>query len=339
MIRRGASGGPERRSGIRPITNHQSPVTNHHPPTVTLVASWYHVAVAGVRIVVFGTAGVFSLTVLRRLLAAGVEPVGLVVPGRAPGPRGELPVEVAGASETVVTLARARGLTVFEWDIRSAKAEALARLAPDLILIACFPHRLPPAVTALARVACLNLHPSLLPRYRGPAPLFWQLRAGERDTGVTLHHVDERLDAGDVVSQRRADLADGLSGSEVDSLLAGVGADLVLAALDARPTGAWPRRAQDEAQATAQRWPRPQDFEVSTLWPARRAFNFMRGTAEWGCPYEVRAGTAVWSVRIALGYDPTAELGAPRERRDGHARIQFSPGVLDVVQAPTREAP
>jgi len=285
------------------------------------------------RIAVFGTAGVFSLTVLRRLLAGGVEPVALVVPGGVPAPRGALPVEVAGAPETALRLARARGLPILHWDARSPPVEALARLAPDLILVACFPHRLPPAVTALPRVACLNLHPSLLPRYRGPAPLFWQLRAGERDTGATLHHADERLDAGDIVSQRRLDLPDGLSGAEADGLLAAAGADLVLSALAAGSVGAWAYRTQDAAQATSQPWPRPEDFEMSTLWPARRAFNFVRGTAHWGRPYPVRAGTAVWSIRGALGYDPTGELGAPCERHADRDRIQFSPGVLDVVPA------
>ena len=283
------------------------------------------------RVAVFGMAGVFSSTVLRRLLEGGVEPVALVAPGGVAVHRGLLPVEVAGAPETVVSLARARGLPVLDWDARSPGVEALGAFDPDVVLVACFPHRLPPAVTALPRVACLNLHPSLLPRYRGPAPLFWQLRAGEADTGVTLHHVGERLDGGDIVFQRRVDLADGLSGSEADSLLGKAGAELVLRALRDVPLQPWPRRVQEEALATYQPWPRPEDFVVPALWPARRAFNFMCGTAQWGVPYTVTAGPAAWPVRAALAYSPDGELARPCERGDNRARIQFSPGVLEVL--------
>lgn len=220
------------------------------------------------------------------------------------------------------------------WDPRDPLVP-LAASAPDLILVACFPYRLPPETCRLARVACLNLHPSLLPRYRGPYPAFWQLRAGERATGVTLHHVSERLDAGDVVTRRRVDLPSGASGSEIDAVLGEVAGDLASEAVAAAVRGeSLARQSQQEAHATRQGTPGPEDFEIPWTWSARRAFDFLRGTADWGQPYLVRTGERVWTVRTATGCQPGAALGCAWQRQGSLLRVQFSPGVLEVTVGP-----
>jgi methionyl-tRNA formyltransferase len=285
--------------------------------------------------------------VLRRLLAAGLEPLALFSPAAgpraAPGagrPAGrqvparwpaDLPVQVAGAPETALTLARSRGVPVHPWH-RPDPVGALAAMAPDAVLVACFPFRLPPEVFRLPRVACLNLHPSLLPRYRGLYPVFWQLRAGEPATGVTLHHVSARLDAGAVVARRRLALPPGASGSEIDTLLGGAAGDLAVEALTAAARGeALAREPQDEALATTQGVPGPEDFDVPVAWSARRACDFLRGTAEWGRPYRILAGDRVWVTRTATGCQPAAVLGRAWEREGSRLRVQFAPGVLEIT--------
>lgn len=302
------------------------------------------------RVVLLTLAGAFPTAVLRRLLAEGVEPVALfspVVSVGATGGAGPLsgrgasatrlagfPVEVAGAPETARTLARGRGIPVHPWD-RAESIATLRALAPDLILVACFPYRLSPEVFRLPPVACWNLHPSLLPRYRGPYPVFWQLRAGERATGVTLHHVSERLDSGDVIARRCVALPSGASGTEIDSLLGTTAANLAVEALIAVARGqALPHEPQDESLASAQGVPAPEDFDVPVTWSARRAFDFLRGTADWSQPYLVRTGERVWTVRSATGCQPGAALGCAWQRQGSLLRVQFSPGVLEVTVGP-----
>ncbi len=78
----------------------------------------------------------------------------------------------------------------------------LAGLAPDAIFVAGFPWRLPPELLALPRLGCINTHPSLLPRYRGPNPLFWQLMNDEKAGGLTIHRMDGDFDTGPILVQR-----------------------------------------------------------------------------------------------------------------------------------------
>jgi methionyl-tRNA formyltransferase len=302
------------------------------------------------RVVLLTLAGPFPTAVLRRVLGQGVEPVALITsaltvlaaagaerlarrrtPSERPAP---LPVEVAGATPTALTLARSRGVPVLPWDRRDPAA-TVAATAPDLILVACFPYRLPAEVFRLPRVACLNLHPSLLPRYRGPHPLFWQLRAGERATGVTLHHVSERLDAGDLVVRRPVALPPGASGPEIDTLLGAAAGDLAVEALAAAARGEpLPRETQDETLASTWGVPGPEDFDVPMAWSARRAFDFLRGTAEWGRPYRILTGDRAWTTHTATGCQPDAVLGRAWEREGSRLRVQFAPGVLEVTVDP-----
>ncbi|MBV9690602.1 MAG: methionyl-tRNA formyltransferase, partial [Ktedonobacteraceae bacterium] len=75
-------------------------------------------------------------------------------------------------------------------------------LAPDFIFVAGFPQKLPAALLDLPRLGCVNLHPSLLPRYRGPEPFFWQLMNGETQSGLTFHRIDTNFDTGPILVQR-----------------------------------------------------------------------------------------------------------------------------------------
>ena len=77
---------------------------------------------------------------------------------------------------------------------------ALDRIEPDLLLLACLPHVVGRATRETARLGALNLHPSALPRFRGPDPVFWQLRAGASRAGVTVHVATDDVDAGPIVA-------------------------------------------------------------------------------------------------------------------------------------------
>ena len=104
--------------------------------------------------------------------------------------------------------------------------EQCNKISIDIILISCFGKRLPEEVVALAKSGCFNMHPSLLPGYRGPEPIFWQMKH-ESETGVSWHFVTNYFDAGDVVKQKIVILDDGVSYREISHAMADVGADLV----------------------------------------------------------------------------------------------------------------
>ena len=86
-------------------------------------------------------------------------------------------------------------------------AAMLSGLAPDLIFVSGFPYRFPPSLLALPRLGCVNAHASLLPKYRGPRPLFWQFMNNEAQTGMTIHRMDANFDTGPILVQRSLDIA------------------------------------------------------------------------------------------------------------------------------------
>ncbi|KPV50108.1 hypothetical protein SE17_28890, partial [Kouleothrix aurantiaca] len=176
-----------------------------------------------------------SSIVLQTLLAAAIDVCGVVLPAgrwaRANAPAPIVPLhppmlQLASAAPTLAERAWAHNLPVFE--LRRADApETLATLAalrPDAASVACFPLRLPPALIALPPHGTLNVHPSLLPAHRGPAPLFWAFRAGEDSSGVTIHQMDADLDSGPIVRQARFALPDGMSGAAAETGTARLGA-------------------------------------------------------------------------------------------------------------------
>jgi methionyl-tRNA formyltransferase len=171
------------------------------------------------------------------------------------------------------------------------------------------------------------LHPSLLPAYRGPAPLFWIARNDERTTGVTLHFLAEKLDSGDIIAQHSFERPEGGSEAELEQTCAQAGADLLLAAIQQLEQGrSLTRHPQPEAEATYQPWPREDDFIISMDWSARRAFNFLRGAAAW--PLAIDVGEAQFSVQAALSYAPNQTLDKSYVLLGNELWAQFQPGVL-----------
>jgi methionyl-tRNA formyltransferase len=278
--------------------------------------------------------------VLSALLDAGVDVCGVLMAGdRAGGPpiaqvapvqnRSSLPIANPFLERSTARVAWERELPVFE--LRDPAApEALAQIAelrPGAACVACFPRRIPAPLLALPRLGFLNMHPALLPAHRGPAPLFWTFRAGERSAGVTIHFMDESLDSGDIVAQESFDLPDGVPGSAAERRGDAIGGRLMAAALRSLGDGPIERRPQPPG-GSYEPWPTRDDWRIDTSWPARRAFNFMRGTAEWGQPYIVRIGGEEIALAAAIAYDPDAALGTPWLREGQEQTIQIAQGLL-----------
>jgi methionyl-tRNA formyltransferase len=164
-------------------------------------------------------------------------------------------------------------------DIRDKRLHrALQSLQPDLIVVACFPWRIPAALAAIASIAALNIHPSLLPRHRGPDPLFWTFRAGDTCSGVTLHHLSNRFDAGPIIAQAAAPIAPDESLAALEQRLAWLGADLlgqVISGLPVRPD----HQPQNDDSVLSEPAPNPADFVIDAHWTIDHARRFIAGVA------------------------------------------------------------
>ncbi len=239
---------------------------------------------------------VFARTVFERLLAdPGAHVAGLVAPAAVP--RG-FPRSCVAGTPSNLSLALNEGVEIIDHRDDDALCAELARLRPELIVVACYPRHLAPRVAACARFASVNLHPSLLPAYRGPDPLFWQLRDGASSTGVTIHRVEQRLDAGAIAAASPTVLPAGATREALERVLGDAAARLLLAWSGEAKRGRF--TVQDESRATSHPMPRAADRVLSTSWSLARAWNFLRGAAPAGSLFEIDDGRRRIVVRDAL---------------------------------------
>ncbi|HEY1409229.1 MAG TPA: formyltransferase family protein [Promineifilum sp.] len=305
---------------------------------------------SGIRVLFYGMPAGASSGVLGRLIEGGVDIAAVVVasesvPHLLPGngqaasclePHVTDRLRLTSGSEPSDTLAVAweRGIPVLAID-NFRHPDALAALvdtSADVACVACFSRRIPAVVLRLTRYGFLNIHPSLLPNYRGPYPLFWMLRAGGGPFGVTVHYMDDGLDTGDIAAQQVVTLPEPIVESGAESQLMLAGAEMLLEVLHDLNRGIVHRKAQPPGGSYFG-FPRREDFRLSTDWPAARAFMFMRGTSERSVPYRVFAGGESLFLDTAAGFDAGALLDRP-VRKEGHeVFIQFNPGVLHARTA------
>jgi len=123
-------------------------------------------------------------------------------------------------------------------------------LAPDVIVVMAYGQILPRAVLEIPKIACLNLHASLLPRWRGAAPIQAAIAAGDREAGMSVMYMDEGLDTGDILLQRKIDISPSETGTTLHDRLAQIAPEALLESLRLLAAGNAPRIPQDQALAT-----------------------------------------------------------------------------------------
>ena len=180
--------------------------------------------------------------------------------------------------ESVADVARAHDLTVLTPATPNdpAVVARLGALEADVFLSVWYRRLLGERLLALPRVAALNLHGSLLPAYRGRAPLNWVLVNGETRTGVTLHHMTPEADAGDIVAQEAIEILLDDTAATLYERMVKAGVDLLVQWYPAVLAGTAPRRPQDANRATVVGRRRPEDGRVAWTWPATRIANMVR---------------------------------------------------------------
>jgi len=167
------------------------------------------------------------------------------------------------------------------FDAPLVDAAEVERLCPDVIVSWSYPHILPASTLACARAGALNVHMALLPRHRGVDPLFWTYWDDDSNAGVTIHWMNERIDAGDVVVQDALPLLRGLPSRELYIQLASRSTDLLAAALMMIASGEAPRRPQDESHATYESAADTARARVPFAhWPSERVWHVLSGLGD-----------------------------------------------------------
>ena len=266
---------------------------------------------ADLRIVFMGTAELACASLQALTRQSGFSVIGVVTqPDRPKGRDLKLqpsPVKEIALRERLPVLqpARARDETFLN---------VLRQLQPDLIVVAAYGQILPPAILDLPRLGCLNVHTSLLPKYRGAAPIQWAILNDESETGVTIMQMDAGLDTGDILVQQATPIRADDNSQTLHDRLAALGAELLITTIRGVVAGGITPRPQGDQRSSYARKLKKEDGLVDWTRPARCLWNQVRALSPWPGAFthwESAAGPhtlKIWQSEIAEGAGQPGEI-------------------------------
>jgi methionyl-tRNA formyltransferase len=224
----------------------------------------------------------FAVPTLERMHLAGHEVLAVYTQPDRPKGRGQ-----ETAQSPVKEAALRMGIPVRQPErVRRPEVVAeLAALAADVMVVVGYGQIIPQSIIDLPRHGIVNVHASLLPKYRGAAPIQWAIANGETKTGVTTMQIDAGLDTGDMLLKAETDVGPFETAPELSVRLAPLGADLLVETLRRMEAGSIVRERQNNAEATLAPILRKEDGLVNWVWPAPEIHNRTRGFLPWPGAY------------------------------------------------------
>ncbi len=293
--------------------------------------------VDALRVVFFGTPA-FAVPTLNALLVSRHQVVAVVTQPDRPRGRGQKTTDTP-----VKARARLAALPILQPPVLKDPGfvSALANLHADLGVVAAYGRILTEAVLAAPRLGMVNVHASLLPKYRGAAPVHRAIIAGERETGVTIMRMVKALDAGPMLATVRRTIAPDDTSEDVERALATLGAALLVSTLDGLAAGTLPEMPQDDSAATyAARLTRA-DGMIDWTQRAADVHNHIRGLHPWPHAHAYVNGMRLILLRSALD---DGSAGADRgdtapgtivDASGDDLRVACGQGVIRIVQLQT----
>jgi len=279
-----------------------------------------------VRIVFMGSAELAIPSLEAILGDGGAEVVGVVAQPDRPAGRKRQPTACP-----LKAFADGQGLNVMTPEKVGApeSVEALAALEPDLFVVVAYGQYIPTRVIALAPNEAINVHPSLLPKYRGSAPIQWAIANGDSITGTSIIYLAQKMDAGDILRQETYPIGEDDTSGALHDKLAVFGADLLLKAIDDIRNGTVSRVAQDESQAVEVRKLAKEDGEIDWALPAKTIQNRIRAFDPWPgstCKLPDGEPLKVWASRVEEA------SGRPGEVLDDDLLVATGNGALRLTE-------
>ncbi|HTY21063.1 MAG TPA: methionyl-tRNA formyltransferase [Geobacteraceae bacterium] len=231
----------------------------------------------GLRLVFMGTPE-FAVPSLRKIIARGEQVVAVVTQPDRPKGRGQRlaapPVKLLAADHGIPVLQPVR--------VRAPEfLEIMRDLRPDLILVTAFGQILPKTLLEIPRFGCINIHASLLPRYRGAAPINWCIINGETETGVTIMQMDEGLDTGDMLLKKSVPIGPDEDAQSLHDRLSLVGAEAMAEVLDLLVAGELASEKQDDRLSSYAPMLKKEDGRIDWNREPLSICNLVRGLTPW----------------------------------------------------------
>ena len=282
------------------------------------------------RIVFMGTPD-FSVGTLEAILAAGHQVAAVVTQPDKPKGRGK-----ALQATPVKEAALAHGLTVYQpRKVREDSfLEELKKINPDVIVVVAFGQIIPRTILELPKFGCINVHASLLPKYRGAAPIQWAVIDGEEVSGVTIMRMDAGLDTGDMLSKVEIPLAEDETGGSLFDKLSEAGARQLVQTLDRLEDGTvQPEKQPEESPTGYARMITKADGLIDWTKDAKSIERLIRGLNPWPSAFTRLEGKnlKIWKAAVQeqdSGLAPGTVISAGREGLS----VQTGQGRLNILE-------
>jgi methionyl-tRNA formyltransferase len=287
-----------------------------------------------VRIVFMGTPR-FAVPTLEGLVTSREDIVAVVSQPDQPAGRGQ-----KVTPPPVKEYALGKGLTVLQ-PLKMKDPTFLGQLQglkPDLAVVVAFGRILPPEILKIPRLACVNVHASLLPKYRGAAPIQWAVMNGETETGVTTMMMDEGMDTGPILLQERTGIAPEETAGQLAYRLSELGAQLLIRTLELLKQGQIEPRPQDPALATYAPLLKKEHGKIRWEDTARKIHDLVRGTDPWPGAYTIYKDQhwRIFKIRVVNEDQTVGKPGQILKVEKRRAQVAAGRGVLAIeeLQAP-----
>ena len=239
----------------------------------------------------------FASNILKKLMDAGHEIIGVVTqPDKQKGRGKKI------SYSPVKEVALKHHLAIYQ-PIKAREADfiqEMRELAPEVIVVAAFGQILPKELLDIPPYGCINVHGSLLPKYRGAAPIQYSIIDGESETGITIMHMDVGIDTGDMILQKKLPISDHETGGSLHDKLSDLGAELLIEALKEIKEGTAQRISQDNSKATYVKVLDKTMGNIDFTKPAKKIEQLIRGLNPWPSAYTFlnQKTLKIWSASV-----------------------------------------
>ncbi|HPU63829.1 MAG TPA: methionyl-tRNA formyltransferase [Mobilitalea sp.] len=272
----------------------------------------------------------FAVNTLREIVKAGHEVIGVVTqPDKAKGRGGKLSFPEVKEAALELNLPIYQPAKVKDPEF----IQKIRDLKPEVIVVAAFGQILPKDILDIPTYGCINVHASLLPKYRGAAPIQAAIINGEKETGVTIMHMDVGLDTGDMILQEKVPIGEDETGGSLHDKLADLGAKLLVKALEQIKKGTAKRVPQDDSQATYAKMLDKEMGNIDFTKPAAYIERLIRGLNPWPSAYTKLNGKTLklWKAAVKE-YSACAKPGEVVEVNKDSIVVMTGKDALEILE-------
>ena len=288
-------------------------------------------AVHDTRLVLFGSLSRFTFFALKNLLEQGFVVRAVVLAAYPPSSAqrgGSLDVIYRSKQPELLDLAKNHAIPVGYFGDDADELCAFVRdRSADVYLLACYPRKLPRTIVETAKYCSINIHPSKLPKFKGPDPIFWQLLNAETQTGVSLHEVSDSIDSGDIFHFEPVTYPPGATLEQIQSVLLKRAILSLAKLLDTCPNR-WHREPQDHQKSSYQPVPCAEDYSMTSKLSMQTAINLVRAYSRTNKTVRISVADTQYNVQDAIHWQKAGSINEQNVQSD-RITVQFNDGIVE----------